>query len=443
MKKMYRYICFYVFVLFVMWNFVSADVIISQPLWWNHVSADFASDALLPSWKAIGNIVITEPVSWYWDLDGPQIDATLVLSAPTSREFKAWVGTVSFTAGRNITNASILVTNRTATITFSTDYRNKRDVLTIGWLKVRPISGKFPPKTEYIMRSSLDPWTASIYGIYNDVTQFAKLAMDVGVVKYLVITLAWQTFQNGVGPVGFPNAQLSGISFIIPSVTTTDQFFSLQASHTWDKILTWSGPLWKNIYTTTIKFAWWISITPIAATIKMAQTTTLTVKQWSYYAYTSVPFIVNNPIIAIWSPSAITLPPVTTSTTVQTVVSIPSVWDYFYVNDQKWFDAWYYTTISCSSPTSSGNTISNNNIFVSSNSAITLLSGTTNPRVISSLLASYVPCNTTLSFIRRNSWNNSGVTWKYGQLLNFKMNVPAWQAPGDYQGVITFTLIEN
>lgn len=77
--------------------------------------------------------------------------------------FRAGTGKVAYTASRDITSASIVVTDRTATVTFSTDSTpTLQDVLTISLLYVRPISGKYPPKLQYITRSSANPGTAYI-----------------------------------------------------------------------------------------------------------------------------------------------------------------------------------------------------------------------------------------------------------------------------------------
>jgi hypothetical protein len=86
------------------------------------------------TFTAIGNIVITENAI---DDFANQSGVTIILSAPAGFEFQAGVGTVSFTAGRNISSASITVTSSAITVTYSCPGTNRADVLTISGIQAR------------------------------------------------------------------------------------------------------------------------------------------------------------------------------------------------------------------------------------------------------------------------------------------------------------------
>ncbi len=420
---------------------------ITKPTWWQNVSADYAADWKSPNRKSLWNIVITEAntTAWKKEFVWSQTNKTLIFSAPTDREFREWTWRVTYKASRDITSASIVVTSTEATVTFSTDSTpTLQDALTMSLLYVRPKSGKYPPKLQYIMRLSSNPGTAAISGITNDSTQFANLSMITWAINKLVIIMPWQAFSPGIWAVGDANSQMSWKSFVIPSIYATDQFFNVQPTYLGAKTLTWAWPIWTNTYTTAVTFASGVSSTTLNTTIKTAQTTALAVRQSTSYGYTWSTFIVSNAVISIGSPTSQTMPSVTSSTSSQNVSLTPS-WagNYFYVDDQKWLDAWYYTTISCSSLTSSGNIITNKNISLSTDGTIDLISGTWNPRVVSDIGTSSQMCDSTLTFIRRNNESNFWILGKYGQFLNIHVTIPARQSPWNYQGTIVFTLIEN
>src|SRR6185503_19543895 len=94
-----------------------ADVIITEPTGGNNVLADKALNSTNgAAYTALGNIVIAEGLANDFAVGNNQ---TLILTVATGWEFKAGVGTVSFTGSRNMTAATISVTADTATITFS------------------------------------------------------------------------------------------------------------------------------------------------------------------------------------------------------------------------------------------------------------------------------------------------------------------------------------
>lgn len=120
--------------------------------------------------------------------------------------------------------------------------------------------------------------------------------------------------------------------------------------------------------------------------------------------------------------------------------------NYFLVQDMKGADSGYNTTLQLSGNlTTWALSISSSNVqFKSSNSSVTLLSGTANPRVlIDSNATSYQSLNTARTFIYRNAQSNTGVIGKYGDTIWLNINIPANQAAGYYVGTLVYTLIEN
>ncbi len=86
----------------------------------------------------IGTITVAE--SAMTDFASPQTNVTLILTAPVNFEFNPGVGTVSYTAGRNITFASVAVTSTTVTVTLSVSGTNRLDNLYISNLQMRGLT---------------------------------------------------------------------------------------------------------------------------------------------------------------------------------------------------------------------------------------------------------------------------------------------------------------
>src|SRR5215471_11095465 len=118
---------------------VWADVTITEPTGGNNVPPDKALNSTNgAAFTALGNIVITEGASTDFAAFNNQ---TLILSVPPGWQFKPGTGTVSFTASRNITAATISVTASDLTVTFSVNGTDKLDVLTIGGLQIQSLDG--------------------------------------------------------------------------------------------------------------------------------------------------------------------------------------------------------------------------------------------------------------------------------------------------------------
>src|SRR5437667_518044 len=151
-------------------NVAQAAVTVTSPTGGNNISADKALNSTNgAAFTALGNIVITEGVNTDF-ADGTNV--TLILTLPSGWWFNAGVGTVSFTSGRNISAASILVEINTATVTFTVSGTAALDTLTIGGLQVQSLDGANLQNADYIRRLFVNPGTAVIAGIELDNTTF-------------------------------------------------------------------------------------------------------------------------------------------------------------------------------------------------------------------------------------------------------------------------------
>ncbi len=90
------------------------------------------------AFSSIGTISIAEGAMT--DFASPQTNVTLILTAPANFEFNPGVGSVSYTAGRNITFASVAVTSTTVTVTLSVSGTNRIDNLYINNLQMRGLT---------------------------------------------------------------------------------------------------------------------------------------------------------------------------------------------------------------------------------------------------------------------------------------------------------------
>ena len=120
----------------------------------------------------------------------------------------------------------------------------------------------------------------------------------------------------------------------------------------------------------------------------------------------------------------------------------PYTWagDYFQVADNVGADAWYYTTLAVSNLQYSSNTISNANIYVKTVWWVSLLAGTANANVISSIGTTYLNASSPLTFLMRSAWTNSGKTGTYWAQISIRVDIPAFQQAGSYTGTIIYTI---
>jgi len=136
---------------------------------------------------------------------------------PPGWQFKAGVGTVSFTGSRDITAATISVTASTATVSFNVSGVSKLDVLTIGGLQVQALDGANLAAADYIRNVFDNPGTAVIAGIEQDFTTFGLLNQVVGAARALAI----QTQPGSSSTAGAPFSPQ-------PQLNVVDQFGNLR-----------------------------------------------------------------------------------------------------------------------------------------------------------------------------------------------------------------------
>lgn len=194
----------------------------------------------------------------------------------------------------------------------------------------------------------------------------------------------------------------------------------------------------KSVYSRKLKITSIVSLAILASTMMM---------QTSHAANTTLQFQINNGLVTYGWPASLTFTnPLNVSFGLQSI-NQDFTWsvNYFWVQDMKWIDSWYNSTLQLSwNLVSSGNFISWSNVSFLSVWWITLLSWSANPRVILDTGTSgYQSMNTARTFIKRNPAVNSGVIWYYGANINLKVDVPAGQPAGAYAGTLVYTLIEN
>ena len=115
-------------------------------------------------------------------------------------------------------------------------------------------------------------------------------------------------------------------------------------------------------------------------------------------------------------------------------------WEYFQIADTLGADAGYYTTLSFSDLQYNSYTISKNLVYVKTLAWVSLISGTANASVTSSIWSSYVNASSPLTFIMRSAWANWGKTGTYGAQVAIRVDIPAFQQPWTYAWTIIYTL---
>src|SRR6266566_4564246 len=111
-----------------------ADVIITEPLGGNDVSADKCLNSINGAgFTALGNIVLAEAATTDCSAGN---NKTFFLTLPYGWQFNTSAGSVSFANSRDITAASIAVASDTVTVTLSVSGTSKFDTLTISGLQV-------------------------------------------------------------------------------------------------------------------------------------------------------------------------------------------------------------------------------------------------------------------------------------------------------------------
>ncbi len=169
------------------------------------ISADTAANAAAPAWTSLGSIVIAEPSNSKGDIGG----GTLILKAPAGFQFNsAATPSLTFSAGQDITAASIAVTDPTTlTVTLTVSGSSARDTLTIGGttpVQVRPIAGT-PLPSGNIYRPTSGGGTAVINGVTATANTSGSGGTSFGALKEVVGTarqLALQTAPSAAVTAG-------------------------------------------------------------------------------------------------------------------------------------------------------------------------------------------------------------------------------------------------
>jgi len=198
----------------------SATVSITPASGGTNISADRAANASSPAWTSLGAIVITE---------GNKADfatsngVTLILKAPAGFEFNTSViPNITFTAGRDITNATVAVTNPAAmTITLKVGGTGSIDQLTIGntnAIQIRPTVGA-PVATGQIFRPATGGGTAVIAGITTSTNADGSGGSNFGSLSETIGTASKLAFITQPG-----SASTGAIFGQQPSAKTQDQF---------------------------------------------------------------------------------------------------------------------------------------------------------------------------------------------------------------------------
>jgi hypothetical protein len=185
----------------------------------NNLSADIAANAPTPGWTNLGAIVISEAAASA-DIGG----GTLVLQAPYGFIFNtSSVPSITFTAARNITAASVTLTNPALlTITLAVNAGSLQDTLTLGAttrLQVRPTTGSLLTNG-VIYRPTTDGGTAVIVGITTSANTNGSGGTSFGALKSIVGAARKLAFQTAP-----PAAATYGTKFSpAPAVLVQDQF---------------------------------------------------------------------------------------------------------------------------------------------------------------------------------------------------------------------------
>lgn len=121
--------------------------------------------------------------------------------------------------------------------------------------------------------------------------------------------------------------------------------------------------------------------------------------------------------------------------------------DPFWVDDLKWHDDGYYTTVQLSGNMQwpGASFIPASNVFMSvASTSVTTIAGSVNPNVnVAAGLLSYSPLNSAVTFIQRPTGVNNGLIGRYGSTPLMQVIIDAYQAVGTYTATMVYTIYEN
>lgn len=139
----------------------------------------------------------------------------------------------------------------------------------------------------------------------------------------------------------------------------------------------------------------------------------------------------------------------TVSNSAQTVSGTVS--DPFYVDDLRWSNSWYYTTVQLSWDLLQSwwsGSIPAANLFMKTaavgSGGITTITGYVNPRVeIEWWMIAFQSLDVARELIIRDPALNFGLVGMYGVLPELQLIIPPYQAVGTYTATLYYTLYEN
>ena len=245
------------------------------------ISADLAQNGAAPAFTTLGSVVISEASNNDFKVSG-----TLILTAPSGWRFNtaaaitATPGKVGGSPAPNDISASVGgVTASSITINITVNAVARLDNLTLGGIQVQATEGGNLPAAGSILRSSVNPGTAVIVGMTNDVTNFGSLSLALGALR-LHVVLPGQSFSDGstVAASGISGAaanQAAGAAFNLVELVAADREFNAAASYSGVKTIAYSGAGGSPSYTTSVSFSGGHSTTPLATTLRKAETVAL------------------------------------------------------------------------------------------------------------------------------------------------------------------------
>jgi hypothetical protein len=217
-----------------------ANVTVTPATGGTSLSSDTAADGITPTWKALTTITIDETNG---NPGRNEISAgtnvTLILKTPAGFEFNTGATlSISFTAGRDITAGSAVVTDSTTiTITLTVSGVSNNDTLTISGLQVRPTDAGPLAVARNIYRPTTGGGTAVIAGIVDDATgssgtSFGALSQSLGAFTKLQILAPGETAAPGTpsGKTGTPSAQTAGTAFNV-TVNAVDSYWNVVSTN--------------------------------------------------------------------------------------------------------------------------------------------------------------------------------------------------------------------
>ncbi len=276
-------------------NSLFATVTILKATGGTSISADKAANAPSPVYTTVGNIRLTEGAFTDFAVGS---NVTYILNAPTGWSFNtAAPVTVTFTAARDITSATILTFTTTAiTVELNIGSTSFTDVLTVSGVQVMANDGANVTGAGNITKSG----TAAITGCATG-ANLGTLSQSPGAIYRLAVTLPGQTLTDattlaGSGFTGTVTNQTAGTNFNITRITAIDRFYNRVTSYSGAKTITYTGPsngLTAPTFTTAVTFASGRSSTTLVTNLKKAETTTITVTDGVNTGLTSSNLLVN------------------------------------------------------------------------------------------------------------------------------------------------------